>query len=101
MGTLTIDRPSLFNSQFCHVEWNPNESTAISHIRSALPKRQSSNPFFFRNNPHPSKVRHIKGLLGHPVCAVLDAGYREAAPNFLTKPIVKREIFVPGVGLGK
>ncbi|XP_069125036.1 protein TBATA-like isoform X1 [Argopecten irradians] len=35
----------------------------------------SQNSFFTRHNPHPNRVRHIKGLLDVPICAVNDNGY--------------------------
>lgn len=35
----------------------------------------SQNSFFTRHNPHPSRVRHLKGLLDVPICAVNDDGY--------------------------
>ncbi|XP_048762455.1 protein TBATA-like isoform X2 [Ostrea edulis] len=35
----------------------------------------SQNSFFTRHNPHPHRVRHIKGLLDVPICAVNDDGY--------------------------
>jgi len=37
--------------------------------------RMSHNSFFTRHNPHPARVRHIKGLLDIPICAVNDNGY--------------------------
>lgn len=46
-----------------------------------FPKRCSKNPFFVRNNPHPSRVRHIKGLLDIPICTVMDANFKEGMPN--------------------
>ncbi|KAL3876749.1 hypothetical protein ACJMK2_034545 [Sinanodonta woodiana] len=41
----------------------------------------SHNSFFTRHNPHPSRVRHIKGLLDVPICAVNDDGYF-ASPRY-------------------
>ncbi|KAK2189612.1 hypothetical protein NP493_101g05046 [Ridgeia piscesae] len=35
----------------------------------------SYNSFFARHSPHPGRVRHIKGLLDVPICAVNDSGY--------------------------
>lgn len=35
----------------------------------------SQNSFFTRHNPHPARVRHLKGLLDVPICAVNDDGY--------------------------
>ncbi|KAL4239370.1 hypothetical protein ACF0H5_000187 [Mactra antiquata] len=35
----------------------------------------SQNSFFTRHNPHPGRVRHLKGLLDVPICAVNDDGY--------------------------
>jgi len=34
----------------------------------------SHSSFFARHNPHPGRVRHIKGLLDVPICAVNDEG---------------------------
>lgn len=35
----------------------------------------SQNSFFTRHNPHPNRVRHLKGLLDVPICSVNDDGY--------------------------
>ncbi|KAL8616967.1 hypothetical protein ACOMHN_041885 [Nucella lapillus] len=35
----------------------------------------SHNSFFTRHNPHPHRVRHLKGLLDVPICSVSDDGY--------------------------
>ena len=35
----------------------------------------SKASFFSRHNPHPVRVRHIKGLNGVPICTVNDDGY--------------------------
>ncbi|KAH9508471.1 hypothetical protein Btru_055289 [Bulinus truncatus] len=35
----------------------------------------SHNSFFTRHNPHPTRVRHFKGLLDVPICTVNDDGY--------------------------
>ncbi|XP_064618181.1 protein TBATA-like [Liolophura sinensis] len=35
----------------------------------------SRNSFFTRHNPHPNRVRHIKGLLDIPICSVNDQGF--------------------------
>ncbi|XP_076459877.1 protein TBATA-like isoform X2 [Babylonia areolata] len=35
----------------------------------------SHNSFFTRHNPHPNRVRHLKGLLDVPICSVNDDGY--------------------------
>ncbi|XP_055874953.1 protein TBATA-like isoform X1 [Biomphalaria glabrata] len=37
--------------------------------------QMSHNSFFTRHNPHPSRVRHFKGLLDVPICTVNDDGY--------------------------
>ncbi|CAG5117107.1 unnamed protein product [Candidula unifasciata] len=41
----------------------------------------SHNSFFTRHNPHPTRVRHIKGLLDVPICCVNDDGYF-ASPRY-------------------
>ena len=73
-----------------------------------FPDRKSRNPFFIRNAPHPSKVKHIKGLLDFPVCTVNDTQYNVPPPsrqNNIEKwrnlPVLKRERFVPGIGIGE
>ncbi|CAH1793819.1 unnamed protein product [Owenia fusiformis] len=35
----------------------------------------SHNSFFTRHNPHPGRVRHLKGLLDIPICTVNDDGH--------------------------
>ncbi|XP_022112192.1 protein TBATA-like isoform X1 [Acanthaster planci] len=35
----------------------------------------SQSAFFARHNPHPGRVRHIKGLLDIPICSVHDEGF--------------------------
>ncbi|XP_033108173.1 protein TBATA-like isoform X3 [Anneissia japonica] len=45
----------------------------------------SQNPFF-RHNPHPGRVRHIKGLLDVPICSVHDDGYLSNARYGKNKP---------------
>ncbi|XP_046364997.2 uncharacterized protein LOC124141135 [Haliotis rufescens] len=41
----------------------------------------SHNSFFTRHNPHPNRVRHLKGLLDIPICSVNDDGYF-ASPRY-------------------
>ncbi|KAL8565007.1 hypothetical protein ACOMHN_003383 [Nucella lapillus] len=41
----------------------------------------SHNSFFTRHNPHPHRVRHLKGLLDVPICSVNDDGYF-ASPRY-------------------
>ncbi|CAD5123694.1 DgyrCDS12016 [Dimorphilus gyrociliatus] len=41
----------------------------------------SFNSFFARHNPHPSRVRHMPGLLDIPICTVNDDGYF-ASPRY-------------------
>lgn len=49
----------------------PRSSSSLS--TSSFPSRNSKNPFFARHNPHPQRVRHMKGLLNVPVCTVIDS----------------------------
>ncbi|KXJ20984.1 Protein TBATA [Exaiptasia diaphana] len=51
--------------------WPVNNSRPGS--RASFPSRSSKNPFFARHNPHPQRVRHLKGLLDVPVCTVIDS----------------------------
>ncbi|XP_071952857.1 protein TBATA-like isoform X1 [Antedon mediterranea] len=46
----------------------------------------SQNPFFTRHNPHPGRVRHIKGLLDVPICTVHDDGYMSNVKYGKAKP---------------
>ena len=55
----------------------PVKSDGGSSLGS-FPSRSSRNPFFARNNPHPSRVKHIKGLLDVPICTILDANHGES-----------------------
>ncbi|XP_015200689.2 uncharacterized protein C4orf17 homolog isoform X1 [Lepisosteus oculatus] len=48
---------------------------------------QSSSPFFCRNNPHPRRVRHMKGLNDIPICTVNDEGYGQTTQYCLGKPM--------------
>ena len=54
----------------------PTDSGRSSSNRSypSRSSRSKTNSFFIRNSPHPSRVKHIKGLLDAPICTVLDAG---------------------------
>ena len=101
----------------------PNGSGRSSSNRS-YPSRSSgpkTNSFFIRNSPHPSRVRHIKGLLDAPICTVLDAGAEDNRPGtrfsiatpsdakkrnvegILKLPLVNKlkEKPVPHIGLGE
>lgn len=49
----------------------PRSASSLS--TSSFPSRNSKNPFFARHNPHPQRVRHMKGLLNVPVCTVIDS----------------------------
>ncbi|XP_033108171.1 protein TBATA-like isoform X2 [Anneissia japonica] len=61
----------------------------------------SQNPFF-RHNPHPGRVRHIKGLNDAPICAVHDDGilplpvYRRRPP---TSEMPQRSYQLPVPGM--
>ena len=47
----------------------PNTSALASRFGA-----YSKSSFFTRHNPHPSRVRHIRGLNGIPICVVNDEG---------------------------
>ncbi|XP_077405921.1 protein TBATA [Vanacampus margaritifer] len=49
-------------------EWNKTPVAGGTPRFGAL----SHHSFFSRHNPHPSRVRHIQGLNGKPVCSVRD-----------------------------
>ncbi|XP_055085771.1 protein TBATA [Periophthalmus magnuspinnatus] len=51
----------------------------------------SHHSFFSRHNPHPSRVRHIQGLNGRPVCSVRDDWFG-SSPLF-PHPLLKANIF--------
>lgn len=44
----------------------------------------SSSSFFTRHNPHPSRVRHMKGLLDVPICHVSDDGFQPSQRPLMT-----------------
>lgn len=109
--------------------WPTNSGRASSN--RSYPSRSSksmTNSFFTRNSPHPSRVKHIKGLLDVPICTVLDAEngsrakesrlgsrfsvgtpnlesdpYKKSIEGILKMPGVNRlkEKAVPRIGLGK
>lgn len=53
--------------------WPRPREDGASSSASSFPSRSSKNPFFARHNPHPQRVRHMKGLLDIPVCTVIDS----------------------------
>lgn len=59
----------------------PRSSSSLS--TSSFPNRNSKNPFFARHNPHPQRVRHMKGLLDIPVCTVIDSGVEENVGRYM------------------
>lgn len=62
----------------------PKPRTESSLSNSSFPSRSSKNPFFARHNPHPQRVRHLKGLLDIPVCTVIDQpGVEDDAGRFM------------------
>lgn len=44
----------------------------------------SASSFFTRHNPHPGRVRHIKGLLDVPICHVSDDGFQPTQRPLMT-----------------
>ncbi|EDO46545.1 predicted protein [Nematostella vectensis] len=61
--------------------WPTKDERAPSR---AFSSRASKNPFFARHNPHPQRVRHLKGLLDIPVCTVIDSpGVEDNQDRFL------------------
>ncbi|XP_064638109.1 uncharacterized protein C4orf17-like isoform X1 [Lineus longissimus] len=52
----------------------PNKSTSrpSTHNNSRFGQLSLAS-FFTRHNPHPTRVRHIKGLLDSPICSVVDS----------------------------
>ena len=103
----------------------PRSSSSLS--TSSFPSRNSKNPFFARHNPHPQRVRHMKGLLDIPVCTVIDSGVEENVGRYMVctptidqmrqrplksnqglrlpinahKVVFAKEKAVPTIGLGK
>lgn len=92
---------------------NCSESNHRPQTSPNFPDRRSKNPFFVRNAPHPVKVRHLKGLLDAPVCMVDDTLYEDqgsarqnkgnqaAAMTHRGFSNLRREKFLPGIGMGK
>ncbi|XP_028991237.1 protein TBATA isoform X2 [Betta splendens] len=50
----------------------------------------SHHSFFSRHNPHPSRVRHIEGLNGRPVCTVRDDWY--VTSSLFPHPLLKGHV---------
>ena len=61
--------------------WPRPREDGASSSASSFPSRASKNPFFARHNPHPQRVRHMKGLLDIPVCTVIDSPGVEEDPG--------------------
>lgn len=61
--------------------WPRRSESSLS--TSSFPNRNSKNPFFARHNPHPQRVRHLKGLLDIPVCTVIDSGVEENVGRYM------------------
>lgn len=61
--------------------WPRRSESSLSN--SSFPNRNSKNPFFARHNPHPQRVRHLKGLLDVPVCTVIDSGVEENVGRYM------------------
>ncbi|XP_025095180.1 protein TBATA-like isoform X1 [Pomacea canaliculata] len=81
MSTSEVFRPS--NGELLVRD---NIATGVDHSAEFFRKRPatqsgyrfgqlSHNSFFTRHNPHPMRVRHMKGLLDVPICTVNDDGY--------------------------
>lgn len=81
MGQEEIFRPSsgdiILKGNLSH---GLGESCDVFKKNTSRPSTQSSgrfgrlshNSFFARHNPHPARVRHLKGLLDIPICSVND-----------------------------
>uniref|UniRef100_A0A8C6TN59 Thymus, brain and testes associated n=1 Tax=Neogobius melanostomus TaxID=47308 RepID=A0A8C6TN59_9GOBI len=54
----------------------------------------SHHSFFSRHNPHPSRVRHIQGLNGRPVCTVRDDWF--VTSSLFPHPLLKGNVFPRG-----
>ena len=103
--------------------WPQRSESSLSG--GSFPSRKSNNPFFGRHNPHPQRVRHLKGLLDIPVCTVIDSGVEENVGRFMVSTpttdqmrqrplrlglrmpinaesfVYAKEKAVPSIGLGK
>lgn len=64
-----------------------------AHNQTNRSSKSLTNSFFTRNSPHPSRVKHIKGLLDVPICTVLDA---ENGGD--SRPGTRFSVATPGVG---
>ncbi|XP_013392445.1 uncharacterized protein LOC106160400 [Lingula anatina] len=88
MATTEVFRPS--NTPL-HVRPKTQQEGAFQHAdkQHKRPATQSGyrfgqlshNSFFTRHNPHPRRVRHLKGLLDMPICSVNDDGFF-ASPRY-------------------
>ena len=103
----------------------PKPRSESSLSTASFPSRSSKNPFFARHNPHPQRVRHLKGLLDIPVCTVVDQPGVEEDPArfFVSTPtidqmrqrplkglrmpinanayVVTKERAIPSIGMGE
>ena len=90
-----------------------------TRLQRMYPGRIPKNSFFARNNPHPGRVTHIKGLLDVPICCVQDGifdGHRfvlsepeidpklhetRLGPPRATRYSANKDKQIPAVGIGK
>lgn len=59
----------------------PQTSASVKSDNNVRFGSFSKSSFFSRHNPHPVRVRHIRGLNGVPICSVNDEGYFPASPR--------------------
>lgn len=74
-----------------------SEMTKMLTRSSARFGTLSHHSFFSRHNPHPSRVRHIQGLNGRPVCTVRDDWY--VTSSLFPHPLLKGHVFKKGQAL--
>ena len=67
-----------------------------TRLQRMFPGRFPKNSFFARNNPHPGRVMHIKGLLDVPVCCVQDGVY-DGHRLVLSEPLLHSKLQEPGL----
>lgn len=113
LGPTTL--PKTYYTRSFGEEFSPALS-ASSKPPTAWPRGQS---IFVRNNPHPGRVRHFKGLCDAPICMVQDGrteGHRvlmsppsgdqrlfrsRFGPEGCTRYSANLQKMVPAVGIGE
>lgn len=82
---------SLYSNSFPQRHYPQN-----TRLQRLHPGRFPKNSFFARNNPHPGRVTHIKGLLDAPICCVQDGVY-DGHRLLLSEPMIDPRLLETGM----